>query len=1214
MKFQLPNIRRSLVISILLSPAFLCAQWTSPGTVVESPETLVVRPDLDGDTIPDLVVVDRSTGIIRPALWDGNFTWLEPVQGGIAGVTGLASGPIEDPGFTSIALTDEAANRINLFSLSGSTLNRVPRSAFTDIFGLRELAALQEGSVPATTLEMVGFSSVFAPTDPGFRDFIGLDGGGLQSYDPGHAPPTFAERDYRRVLVELGIPPMLAYFEEETQPGEDRFNLVFLEDGNFELVAQVDVPSGAKMIHASFDRSDTFQYVFHVPGSDQLLGFFWDGGGLSQVGSFTLDEPASRIDPFVNDDVSGILARAMDGMSLSFYSFNGFDPPGLDDVIAPSSGETVGPAISFEDGTLLVLSGDPTTDPAAFAERFANSGGGFNSQGGTGIPALESIAAGSNVLLFSDTPFVSTGARLTGRLNAGVWTSAVAVGANVEAKVESYGGTPTGLHDPVTVVLGSTPADTAAGLPNQVDADISLYDRTPAAGALAGSITPVPAPGNFSESVSVSFFPSDPGMDVFYRVLPDGNWINSTGPAGPFFQDVALQVFGIAGDGRRSPLGTAAYSISVPPSALDSDKDGVPDYVEIANNLDPVQSEDDADDDGYSDLIELLAGTDPGDPLDTPPSRETDSDGDGFSDMEEAIAGTDPTLASSKPANPGVLNFQNVFDLLAVPYSHDGSTAANPFVPSLDEGLEAPGSDPLATNVRLYDPAASLVGFDRTALHGLGGVTDPAAYIEEVATTSPEIPMVVATERTFNIDVAGPDRRLGRQTAALLSVPEVSVDPVPYSFGDAGGATTAEAAAWVTAARNHFLSIDRPRIVREFDVFDTLVLLLVELKIEQILAARGLLNADSITLTGFRPVESPVTLENAPGDGSRSVIVPRQVLGDLRHKVSGSDTGFKVSRIQEVIETAVQAAGTSSISDLRSVAAEIYRISAATANDNPGTLVAPLDALRQFIRTGSLLNTGYLENPAVSPLDPVTLASASSGISALIALNTMRPVDFRQLQLSSGLAANACTILEDTNSSESVALIDFQGNPYPLPDAFSLPEGTVLIAEGYVDVDANCPADVVMEIIPPLQLVSLPVTATADSNGNLIPDDLEDLYPASLDPFADSDGDGFSDLEETLTGTHPVDSGDVPSGSPADLTPPAVTITDSGTGFFTFSFQFPALYADQISFRLFSGSDLQAMGTDSGFDAAHTGGGHHELIISKPGSFPVFYRFLMYLD
>jgi hypothetical protein len=45
---------------------------------------------------------------------------------------------------------------------------------------------------------------------------------------------------------------------------------------------------------------------------------------------------------------------------------------------------------------------------------------------------------------------------------------------------------------------------------------------------------------------------------------------------------------------------------------LDSNGDGIPDYVAIARGLDPNGSRD-SDGDGYSDLEELIHGTDPKD-------------------------------------------------------------------------------------------------------------------------------------------------------------------------------------------------------------------------------------------------------------------------------------------------------------------------------------------------------------------------------------------------------------------------------------------------------------------------------------------------------------------------------------------------------------------------------------------------------------------------
>jgi hypothetical protein len=1219
MKHSTHNIGWIACIGLVFSASDVPAQFFNPDFVMETPESFIVQPDLDGDGIPDIVVIDRATGVMRPGLFDGSVSWLEPVAGGMNNLTAVAIGNFESSSTDSLAITSDVGNRINVFSYTGDTLNRAPRSVFNDIFGLSELVAIEESSsgTPAT-IELIGFSRLYEPSVPGLRDYLTANGGGLQSYSSGFDDPVFVERDYNHVLVEDGL-PMIGLFLEETDPGIDSFTLVYPGGGGFEIVEQLSLPHGSRMVHASFDGSGVFQFVFHVEGAEDFVCYEWTGSGLGITGTFALDEPASQLFPFFDGSTGGLLAKSTDGLSLTFYAFNGYDTPVAEQTFSPASGLPVSAALTLADGTMLLLSGTPGVDPSSAAELFAYSGSGFGSLGDTGLPAMGLAGQGTNVLLFADTPFIKENASLTGRLGTGVWTAAVAVGTDIKVESESYQGAVGGLGNPVVVNLGTTPAGTSDALANTVDLDISLFDTNPAIGIVPGTVLVSPDPGSYSESISVSFVPSDPAVDVFYRLLPNGGWMNGTGPVGPFFQTVSFLYYGQAGDGTRTPIRTATYSITVPPSELDSDNDGVPDYVEIDAGIDPVASGDDADGDGYTDFIELLAGSDPGDALSLPPSRELDTDGDGFSDLEETIAGTNPGASSSKPANSGVLNFQNVFDLLVVPSSHDGTGVADPFVPSLDESLEVPGGDPLATSIRLYNADSSLLGFDRTRTHGLGGVTDPAAYIPEVPIGAPELLYVVGTEQNFNIDTAAPDQRIGRQIAGLLKMPESAFPPVPYTYGGAGGVISLEAAAWLSAAQSHILSVDRQMVVKQLDLYDTLSLLLVELKVENVLRARSLIGLDSFTLTGFRSSEAAVDISGAPGDGSRSLTVPASVLSALRNKAPGVDSGFRLDRICEVIDACVESDTNAGVLALRDVAGEIYRISAAEANDTPGAFVAPLDALRQFIRTGSLLNTGYLGDPELAPLDAATLSSANSGVAYILGKDASRPIEFRQLRIVSGgisgTGADDCAILEDSFSAESVSLIDFQGNAFPFPDAFELPEDSVVIVEGYSDVTSDCLVDVTLEVIPPMQLVSLPVAGTADANQNLIPDDLEDFYAGTIDPFGDSDNDGYTDLQETVDGTDPFDINAFSAGAaPVDLSPPVIAIDESGATNFTFSFEFPADYADSFAFRLFSGPDLNTMSTDTGFNASHTGGGSFQLIINKPTEYPVFYRFQMILD
>lgn len=75
----------------------------------------------------------------------------------------------------------------------------------------------------------------------------------------------------------------------------------------------------------------------------------------------------------------------------------------------------------------------------------------------------------------------------------------------------------------------------------------------------------------------------------------------------------------------------------------DDDNDGIPDAVEIQNNLDPLDSSDaalDKDGDGLSNLEEFQLGTMISNP---------DSDGDGVNDGFEVRAGSDPNDPNSVP-------------------------------------------------------------------------------------------------------------------------------------------------------------------------------------------------------------------------------------------------------------------------------------------------------------------------------------------------------------------------------------------------------------------------------------------------------------------------------------------------------------------------------------------------------------------------------------
>ena len=105
--------------------------------------------------------------------------------------------------------------------------------------------------------------------------------------------------------------------------------------------------------------------------------------------------------------------------------------------------------------------------------------------------------------------------------------------------------------------------------------------------------------------------------------------------------DAELADFDLDGVGNLAEL-----NLGIDPMDPDSDHDGIPDGIEIANGGSPLSAADgdalragDSDGDGVSDAIELLRGTSP---------TLWDSDGDGFSDSTDLYP-LDPSRHSRLP-------------------------------------------------------------------------------------------------------------------------------------------------------------------------------------------------------------------------------------------------------------------------------------------------------------------------------------------------------------------------------------------------------------------------------------------------------------------------------------------------------------------------------------------------------------------------------------
>ena len=1134
--------------------------------VYESPREFFASADIDGDGELDVIVVDRSSGRVRLGYGDrGSVLWAPQSHptGGVP-VEGFGVGKALFPDVATMYFAAPSANRLYRLGAVERRVDVQPTPIPTNSIGPSGVTVLPIDGAGGTLEHLYAISAVHDPLRTGVHEVLRYSDPDYRSL--GVQRSDGREQSPNRVFLE-GTTPFLGVIAEEA--GSDTFRVLRAEFPDFPEVASVPgLNPGSAYLHASFDGSEQFQFVFHVPSAGTIQVAPWTGE-MGKVQEFRLATEAARVFPVVFAGSPGLFAINANGGGAVLYAFDGYNRPEPVQEFTPDAGEFFLGAIGLE-GEALVLFAGPRGGPSTRMHAFVFSDGAFRLVETLNLPGLNVLpGGGSTVLLFENEPFADENPILRARFAAGAWTNTVSIGSHVEAEAESYGGPEAGLENPLNIDLGSTPAGANFGLGNQYSDDIALFNEAPAIGVIPLEIIATPAPGSYAQAVTVVLSPSDPGASVggiFYR-LSGGDWQSYAGPIGPLFAATTLSWYGETGAGEYSPLETGQFLFTQSPGEMDSDGDGVPDHVEVQAGLDPVESGDDGDGDGYTDAVELLAGSDPNNPASTPPSREVDSDGDGASDLVEAIAGTGPGDPLDFPPDP-ILNLETVFDLAISPWSHTGSTTDPvPYARSVAVADEVPASGPLATTMKLYAMSGGLQDSARTDTVGITGLADPAAVFEAVPTGSANLLWVIGSERKFDLDGPSPDTRLGRQLVGLVPQPEIPPVSLAYSYG--GGDLATEAAAWLNALRAALLSTERTLATEELDLFDTLKLLLFELFFEARATERGWLRGgDQLTLTPFRSTENPVSTASAPEDGTGHVFLSNAEWGALRYRSPALDPAYELPAVFATLDELV--AGDPSLADLRAVAEAIFRLSAAEANSHPGAFIAPLDALRQFLRSGSLEGSGYLAESPVAPLDPTTLAAAWSEVGTILGAPPQGPW--------------------------KVAPLWSRRRPYP-PTAPSCPKSAPRRTwpSSMKRATASPPRwrrysrrrplerDRIFRCSERLRrsgagshstvsLVYLPPISANDLDGNLLGDVWEDLFAGvALDPFGDSDSDGFSDLQEQFEGTSPILGGDFPAGVPVDLQPPAIQIAEDAFGQLEFTFEFPAAYADDLGFELYSG-------------------------------------------
>lgn len=624
---------------------FLSAAAALAGFTYETPTEFSSQDDVNGDGRPDILVMDRDTGVLR-------------VLGSIAGVSFTSSGHVatglERPdSFSSVKLP----NGMALTAVGDSLDNRVlivnPLTATTrevSLGGLLRPSTIVisspiAGQIPSPIGNLfISSDSNDAPTARRFSTFPILSGVttlGTSGSNFSATPPPGSLRRGNPVRIQT----------------LNALGFTFTEAATSGFVLAVGVPHPrSSLINLAGLPPDPLWAFGNYGSTAGRAGFLFYTRGAS---SFLPAEIAANLNPaafttaatvdlgssihllitVTTSPTDRLLALLDGGKRAALYDYKVGATPALVRAWSAPAGETFTQGATLEDGSFLLLHG--IGGRSTGWKRFDQIGSDVRETLAGDFSSQAVRRQGATVFYFDQEPFVSQSARLVQTSRPGDWTDIGPNGTPValtDAGVVQGLGTPVPVMFPPPLVVAVTGQFTRIATAGQAPISLAtLSGRTgpvvpgltfsPPAGSYPPLLTSIPPvsptgtiPGRERFFVSISSMTSD---SIGYRISSQDAWKIYTGPI-PLTESCLLEakifvnnrIFTARYDFANSATQLSPLQV---PALPDANQNGLPDSWEAAFAQSSPSA--DTDGDGQTALQEFLAGTDPRDRFSvTPPA------------------------------------------------------------------------------------------------------------------------------------------------------------------------------------------------------------------------------------------------------------------------------------------------------------------------------------------------------------------------------------------------------------------------------------------------------------------------------------------------------------------------------------------------------------------------------------------------------------------
>jgi len=579
----------------------------------ETPAALTSVGDWDNDGLPDAVLVDRTTGLIRLGLQqaDGSFRWAPPEPSGFASPTSLSVGRFGGASTgDQIALTEPDANRITLFTLPATNATLTARHVCPEKpmpHGVTALDAYEDG-----TDDLVVFGE--AGGDSSYYERLASNLSGVPSV--GKTGRDSSERTHRGFpfVRKVGSSPVALVIRGARVSMAPASPLGF-EDGV--ILAEVFGTNNTLMAWGFFDGPDYPHVFLYRPGETNLVAAQvsepeWEVFEWNAPAEYAFAKALQLVVTIPWAAGTRLAVLFTDG-TVGIFDFDGSGAPVARATLAGSGFDWLLPL-----GEDALLSGR-----GSVVERWDTSADGLTvltpSWSGT-LPAVRAASRYSNVVFVSGEPFVQPDAEAVSSTRVFDWTSGSffnGLSWTVEGMTQDADG------------LGSSssrdcfpPSSASFALVNQYLPNVSISLQEPSVGAPVPDIGFNPPGGTYAalgyrERFSVTLSPTPKDAHVYWRLSPSDPWSDGSTLAVGLTGDAVIEAYAeSAVESNAGPIRRATYTFAESPkpqtvASVDADSDGMPDEWEKAFGLsDPLA---DADGDGASNLQEYQERTDPRD-------------------------------------------------------------------------------------------------------------------------------------------------------------------------------------------------------------------------------------------------------------------------------------------------------------------------------------------------------------------------------------------------------------------------------------------------------------------------------------------------------------------------------------------------------------------------------------------------------------------------